>query len=295
VTPLVIALPGAETLAQGIVAACGFETGVLESRRFPDGEAYVRHRSTLAGRSVALLCSLNDPDPKLMTLLLAAAAARELGAVRVGLVAPYLPYMRQDKCFHEGETVSAKHFARILSERLDWLITVDPHLHRIRRLDEVYAIPSVALHAGPLLADWIKAEIPDPLLIGPDAESEQWVAAAARAIGAPYVVATKVRLDDVDVEITIPDLALWAWRTPVLVDDVASSGRTLLTSAKILSERGLRRPACVVIHGIFEGDAFKRLRSLCGPIVSVNTIAHVSNKIDASPLLAKAVGHMARL
>jgi len=293
VTPLVIALPGAEALAAGIAAAGGFETGELETRRFPDGEAYIRHRSTLAGRSVALVCSLNDPDPKLMTLLLAAAAARELGASRVGLVAPYLAYMRQDMCFHAGETVSAKHFAHILSERFDWLVTIDPHLHRIQRLEEVYAVPAEALHAGPLLADWIRTKIPDPLLVGPDVESEQWVAAAARAAGAPYVVASKIRLDDVDVEIAIPDLAPWAGRRPVLVDDVASSGRTLLTSAKILAERGLRKPACVVVHGLFAGDAFARLAELCSPIASVNTVAHPSNRIDASALLAGAVARLA--
>lgn len=292
-TPLVIALPGGGRLAEGIAAAGGFEVGVLETRRFPDGEAYVRHRTSLAGRSVALVGSLNDPDPKLMTLLLAAAAARELGASRVGLVAPYLAYMRQDKTFHQGETVSAAHFARLLSDRFDWLVTVDPHLHRIRRLEEVYDIPTQALHAGPLLADWIRAEIPDPLLIGPDAESEQWVAAAARAAGAPYAVASKVRRGDVDVEIAIPDLAPWAGRRPVLVDDVASSGRTLLTSAKILAERGLRKPACVVVHGLFAGDAYARLKALCDPIASVNTIAHDSNRIDASALLSGAVARLA--
>jgi len=291
-TPLVIALPGNERLAEKIAASGGFEVGVLETRRFPDGEAYVRHRSDLAGRSVALVCTLNDPDPKLMMLSLAAASARDLAATHVGLVAPYLAYMRQDRRFHDGEAVSAKHFAHLLSSQVDWLVTVDPHLHRIRRLDEVYSVPSEALHAGPLIAAWVKAEIPDPLLIGPDAESEQWVAATARAAGAPYVVASKVRSGDRDVEISIPDLGRWPGRTPVLIDDVASSGRTLTASAEILRARSLRRPACAVVHGIFAGDAFARLTALCNPVATVNTVAHESNRIDAAHLLAGAVGRL---
>jgi ribose-phosphate pyrophosphokinase len=292
-TPLVIALPGNEQIAEGIARAGGFDTGVLQTRRFPDGEAYVRHRSDVAGRSVALVCTLNDPDPKLMTLLLAAASAREVGAASVGLVAPYLAYMRQDRRFHYGEAVSARQFARLLSTEVDWLATVDPHLHRIKRLEDVYSVPCEALHAGPLLAEWVSSAVPNPLIVGPDAESEQWVAAAASAIGAPYVVATKVRTGDREVRVTIPPTAHWPDRTPVLVDDVASSGETLLAGLEILRGRGKGTPACAVVHGIFAGDSYQRLSALCDTIATVNTVVHPSNRIDASGLLAGAVARLA--
>jgi ribose-phosphate pyrophosphokinase len=291
--PLVIAMPGTDEIAGGITRAGGFECGELETRRFPDREAYVRHRSDVAGRSVALVCTLDDPDPKLMTLLLAVASARDLGAVRVGLVAPYLAYMRQDRRFHDGEAVSARQFARILSREVDWLVTVDPHLHRIRRLEDVYTVPCEALHAGPLLAEWIGRAVPEPLLVGPDEESEQWVAAVAHAIGAPYVVAAKIRTGDREVRVTIPSAAEWPERTPVLVDDVASSGETLLAGLEILCERGERKPACAVVHGIFAGDSYQRISALCDPIATVNTIVHPSNRIDASALLAGAVTRLA--
>jgi ribose-phosphate pyrophosphokinase len=291
-TPLIAPLPGNETLGERVARAGGFDLGMLETRQFPDGETYLRHRANLSERPVALLCTLNDPDPKLMPLLLAAASARELGAPRVGLVAPYLGYMRQDRQFHEGEAVSAVHFARLLSREFDWLVTVDPHLHRIRRLEDVFTVPCEALHAGTLLAEWVRAEIADPLLIGPDAESEQWVAAAARAAGAPYVVAQKVRSGDRSVAIEIPDLTRWRNCRPVLIDDVASTGRTLLASAEILHARGMRKPACAVVHGIFAGDAFARLQAACGPIVTTNTIEHSSNRIEIAGLLAKAVARI---
>lgn len=291
-TPLIIALPGNESLAERVAAAGGFELGNLETRRFPDGEAYVRHRSELSGRSVALVCTLNDPDPKLMTLLLGAASARGLGARRVGLVAPYLAYMRQDRRFHEGEAVSAVHFARILSREIDWLATVDPHLHRIRQLDEVFSVPTETLHAGPLLAEWIRTEIANPVLIGPDAESEQWVSEAARIAEAPYIVARKVRSGDRSVVVEIPDLTRWSDRTPVLVDDVVSTGQTLLACANILHDRGMRPPDCVVVHGLFAGHALERLLTKSGRVISANTILHQSNRIDVSTLLADAVARL---
>lgn len=291
-TPLVLALPGNERLAAGIAAVGGFELGEIETRRFPDGETYLRLISNVSGRSVALVCTLSDPDAKLMALLLAAGTARELGAIRVGLVAPYLAYMRQDHRFHHGEAVSAIQFARILSPAIDWLVTVDPHLHRIKRLDEIYRVPAVSLHAGPLLARWIGDRIDRPLLVGPDAESEQWVAAAASVAGAPHVVATKHRLGDREVRIEVPDLSRWRGRTPVLVDDVASSGRTLITCATTLRERGLTQPACAVVHGIFASDAYASLAELCDPIVTTNTIAHPSNGIDVAPILVDEVARL---
>jgi len=291
-TPIVVPLPGNEKLAAGIAAAGDFELGRIETRRFPDREAYVRFKFDPEGRKVVLVCSLNDPDPKLMTLLLSSATARRLGAMQVGLVAPYLAYMRQDRRFHDGEALSAVEFARVLSGELDWLATIDPHLHRIRALDEIYSIPSEALHAGPLLAEWIRANIRSPLLIGPDAESEQWVAAAARGARAPYVVARKTRSGDRDVRVAIPDLKEWHAHTPVLLDDVVSSGRTLLVSANELHARGTKKPAIVVVHGIFADGVFPRLADLCDPIATVNTIEHETNRIDAVPLLAGAVSRL---
>jgi phosphoribosylpyrophosphate synthetase len=112
---IVLPLPGNEAMAQSIARAGDFELGQIETRRFPDGETYLRHLSPLKGRSVVLVCTLDHPDAKLVPLLFAANAAREQGARRVGLVAPYLAYMRQDRQFHAGEAVSARLFAAQLS------------------------------------------------------------------------------------------------------------------------------------------------------------------------------------
>ncbi len=161
-TPLLFALPGNEQMASLLVPLLRAEAGKATMRRFPDGETYWRYDTPVAGRDVALLCTLDRPDDKLPALLFAAAAARDLQARRVGLIAPYLAYMRQDHRFQPGEAISSATFARIVSGEVDWLITVDPHLHRRASLDEIYSVPTRALHAAPLIAQWISDNVDKP-------------------------------------------------------------------------------------------------------------------------------------
>jgi ribose-phosphate pyrophosphokinase len=286
---IVLPLPGNEAMAQSIARAGDFELGQIETRRFPDGETYLRHLSPLKGRSVVLVCTLDHPDAKLVPLLFAANAAREQGARRVGLVAPYLAYMRQDRQFHAGEAVSARLFAAQLSANLDWLLTVEPHLHRVTSLGEVYSIPAKSVHAAPLLARWIGKAVPHPVVIGPDAESRQWVAAVAAELGAPFAVAGKTRLGDREVRIDLPDLEAVEGRTPIIVDDVVSSGRTLLELTGLLRRRFDAKPVSAVVHGLFAEEAYAQLRSECSAVVSTNTVKHQSNAIDVSSVLAHAV------
>lgn len=287
--PLVFALPGSEPLGDALRRAVGGELGGLEHRQFPDGETYLRITSEVTGRDAVLLCSLDHPDAKLLPLLFAADTLRELGARRIGLVAPYLAYMRQDRRFHPGEAVTSRTFGAIVSRHLDWLVTVDPHLHRYHALDEVYRIPSQVVHAAPLIAQWIRENVERPAIIGPDKESEQWVTQVAADADAPFLVCEKQRSGDRDVRIAIPRAEALLGRQPVLVDDVVSSGRTLAVAAKQLVEMGFAPPDCVVVHPLFAGDAADGLKSLVRRIVSTNTVVHATNGIDVMEALAQAV------
>ena len=221
--------------------------------------------------------------------MFAADAARELGASEVNLVAPYLAYMRQDKRFHDGESVTSRSFARLVSSTFDQLLTVDPHLHRHPTLSAVYTIPTTTLHAAPLLADWIAQEVDQPLIVGPDEESEQWAGAIAARIGVPHAVLRKTRHGDRSVDIDAPDLSSWRDRTPVLVDDIASSGRTLIMAAHKLVEQGMRRPECVVVHALFAEDAWTHLVPLFSRITSTDAVPHASNGIALAPLFVQAL------
>ena len=286
---LILPLPGNEAFAAQLAGALGGELGRIETRHFPDGESYVRLHGDPSGRAVDLVCTLARPDPQFLPLVFAADAARELGASAVNLVAPYLAYMRQDIRFQPGECISSLSFARLLSSSFDTLLTVDPHLHRHPTLASLYTVPTATLQAAPLLADWIAANIPAPLVVGPDEESEQWAGAIAARTGVPHVVLRKVRHGDRSVEIEAPDLSAHRDRTPVLVDDIASSGRTLVVAARKLVEQGLRQPECVVVHALLDEAAYAELSGVFSRVTSTDAVPHPSNRIALAPLLADAL------
>jgi ribose-phosphate pyrophosphokinase len=290
VTAVVFGFPGHEELARALVGRLGALGGELVLRRFPDQESYVRLATPVAGRAVVLACGLHRADEKLLPLLFAAAAARELGAASVGIVAPYLGYMRQDARFQPGEAITSATFANILSGFADWLVTVDPHLHRHRSLDEIYALRASVVRAAPAISQWIRENVPEPLIVGPDAESEQWAAEIARRAGAPCVVLEKIRRGDLDVEVSVPDIAALRARTAVLVDDIISSGRTMIAAVRRLRRSGARAPVCVGVHAVFAGDALEALEAAgAARIATCNTVTHPTNAIDLNGLIAGAV------
>ncbi len=283
---ILFAYPDNEALSEKLVERGNGEAGRFLMRDFPDGETYFRCESDVRGREVALVCSLDRPDPKIAPLALACATFRRLGAIKVGLIAPYLAYLRQDREFHAGEAISAPIIAGLLSSMVDWIATVDPHLHRISNLDQIFSVPALVASAGESLGEWIGTNVENPFIIGPDAESEQWVISVARAAGAPSKVLRKEREGDRRVRITVPDFSIWGDRTPVLIDDVVSTGQTLLEVVKQLPERGMSRPAvCTVVHGVFSGDACERLEASGLTVVTTNTIAHRTNRVDVTDCL----------
>ena len=288
--PLLFELSAAANLCSGLAAELPADVGQLERRQFPDGESYLRLKTPVEGRDVILLCTLDHPDPKLAPLLFAAAAAREQGARSVGLLAPYLAYMRQDTRFHPGEAITSSTFARMISGHFDWLVTIDPHLHRYRSLGAIYSVPAFAATATDLIAQWIGANVDRPIVIGPDAESGQWVERIASLGGARSIVLRKERSGDYSVNIDDAGLGQLADGTPVIVDDIAASARTLIEAARVLRSHGQGPPVCVVVHPIFAGDSYNRLLDCgVGAVVSTNTVAHESNAIDISAVLAKAL------
>jgi ribose-phosphate pyrophosphokinase len=204
------------------------------------------------------------------------------------LVAPYLAYMRQDRRFKPGEAVTSRQVAGLLSNAFDWMVTVDPHLHRYGSLDELYTIPARVLHTAPLISSWIRTNMSNPLIIGPDGESEQWVAAVAKDAGAPYSVLEKVRRGDRDVEIKLRDLSLWQGRTPVLIDDIISTGRTMVEAVRLLTH-GWPSPICIAVHGLFADNSDLLLERAGARVVTTNSVPHRTNAIELRALLTGGV------
>jgi ribose-phosphate pyrophosphokinase len=288
--PCVVAMPGSEHCGGLIAEHLGVARCGLESRRFPDGEIYLRLLDEVQGLHVAVVAQLRDPDPQLPGLLFLADALRELGVSSVGLVAPYLPYMRQDTRFQAGEAITSRSFARLVSNAFAWLVTVDPHLHRVASLDAIYDLRAVVVPSAPSIAAWVRTEVAHPHIVGPDEESEQWVSDVAARAGCPYSVLRKHRSGDRSVELTLPDLKALRGRTPVLVDDIIASGQTMATTVRELLAVGLAAPICIGVHALFAGDALAALEAAgAARIVSCNTLPHPTNAIDLTTALAESM------
>jgi ribose-phosphate pyrophosphokinase len=200
--------------------------------------------------------------------------------------------MRQDKVFQEGEGITSKYFARLVSGFADSLITVDPHLHRISKLGDIYDIPTKVVHAADAISDWIKKHIEKPVLVGPDSESEQWVSEVAKNAGAPFLVLEKTRHGDRDVEVSVPRVEDYRHHTPVLVDDIISTARTMIETVGHLKKAGMKAPVCIGVHAVFADSAYRDLLDAgVERVVTCNTIPHESNAIDLSGLYVDFIEH----
>lgn len=279
-----------EKIANNLKNMTNCEIGELMIRQFPDEETHIKIESDVKNCDVILLASLDRPDKKLLPLLFIAETVKDLGAKHVRLIAPYLAYMRQDKQFYPGEGITSQYFAALISHYFDGLITVDPHLHRRRSLKEIYTIPTEVLHAADKLSIWIKENVSDPIVIGPDKESEQWVLEVANKAEAPFAVLEKIRRGDNEVEISIPAMGQYKNHTPVLVDDIISTARTMIETVKQLKNAKMKPPVCIGIHAIFSGGAYQDLLNAgVEKVITCNTIQHASNQIDLSEDIAQLV------
>jgi ribose-phosphate pyrophosphokinase len=287
---IVFALEGNEELAQRISSGLNVEKGEMVLHEFPDGETYVRLLTKVTGKVVIIVASLNRPDTRIIPLYFLSKTLREMEAAKIILVAPYLAYMRQDKRFKPGEAVTSRYFAEFVASFTDELITIDPHLHRTGSLSELYSIPCTVIPSAASIAGFIKANIDNPLLIGPDSESEQWVSEIAAVINSPFIVLQKERYSDTEVKIQVPKVERYLNCTPVLIDDIISSAHTMIEAVKQLNQLGMKAPVCIGVHAVFARGAYETLVDAgVKKVLTCNTIPHESNSIDISGLLIETL------
>ena len=286
---LLIGFPDYREAAQRLARAAGLPYKDALIHHFPDGETRLQLPESLP-ESVVLCQTLDHPNSKLVELVLTAATARDLGAKHITLVAPYLCYMRQDKAFYPGEAISQRIIGTLLSQWVDALITVDAHLHRIHQLQDAVPVdPAINLSATAVMSAFLGKQLDNPFLVGPDEESEQWVTAIARNKGLDYCIARKQRSGDQQVRVRLPR-ANYRNRHIVLVDDVASTGRTLEAATLGLARFEPASISVLVTHALFVGDAQERLhRAGVSHIWSTDTIPHSSNVLHLDQLLAEAL------
>jgi len=286
---LTIAMPGNESYASRLSEELGVGKCQWQYKRFPDGESYIRLESDVRNKTLLVVWSMFRPDKLFLGFSFLCSALRQAGAQKIILLAPYLAYMRQDKAFKKGELVTSSLFAGMLSEYIDGIVTIDPHLHRIKSLDEIYNCDSHVLHSKDLIAKWIQNHVSNPVLIGPDAESRQWVARVADQYEWPYSVLNKTRMGDRSVKISMGDLSSFKDHTAVIIDDIVSTGHTMMNCATLLVSNEFKKPVCIAVHPVMSDNAWQEIqKSEIGLFISCDTIPHISNTISTACLFADA-------
>lgn len=286
---MIICFSEGETPARAIAESLSIDYATIATKKFPDGESLVRLPLPLK-KNLIIYRSLDRPNDKIIELIMACDAARAKGVEHICLVTPYLAYMRQDIENQPGEAISQTIIGKLLSNYIDEIITVDPHLHRVTSLNQNYHLhTAIALSATQQIGEYIAEHYKGAIILGPDAESEQWVSAAAEIAETDFVVANKVRHGDREVHITLPQRD-YKGKDIVLVDDIISTGGTFISIAKLLKQQGAEIKACIVTHCLCsELDEQKVLEAGIPSIISTDSVPHHSNRIALTELLADSI------
>ena len=275
------------TLAKKIAKQLKCKFSPLTLSTFPDGDIYLKYNTNLAGKKVVIVCSFQPhPDMALFDIVFAAETAKDLGAKKVILAAPYLGYMRQDKRFHPGECVSSKVMAKLLNNSVDKLITIDPHIHRYKSLKDIFTIPAVKLTANNLIAEYVDKNFKNEVIIGPDWESYQWAEDIAKQINVSATVLKKRRFSSRHVKVKMVKPISIKGKNVVIVDDIISTGHTVAEAAKQARKMGAHSITAIGVHGLFVEEAIEKLNKAgVNRVVTTNCIEHPTNKIEVMPLI----------
>lgn len=283
---------GAEALARRVAQISGIEVVQTIKKVFPDGEQHVRICGDVRGKEVAVFQSFAfSPDLLLVEYALIVDALRSMGCSRITGVFPYLAYARQDNRFSEGEPLSAKVFAKLIEAAgTDEVYAIDMHLHRFRNMEEVFSIPATNLSAMPLLAEhYMRSSTASRLMIvGPDSESSQWVEKVGRIVGSRCVVLEKERVGDREVKVS--GEAKMDCEAALIVDDMVSTGKTLIEVIKKLKGASIGRVDAIVTHALLVEDAYRKLREAgLNSLITTDTVPNMLETVSVAPILAKAL------
>lgn len=282
-----------EPLAAKVALELNVRPTKLEIKKFPDGEKYLRVLEDVKGEDAIIIQSVcRTPDELLFEYLLLVDALKDLGAKRVVSFLPYFAYARQDERFNPGEALSFKTVTKLIEGvGTDEIYTIDMHQHRVLKSSEVFNIPSHNLSAMPLLADYVEkaGTLHKPLVIGPDVEAEQWARLAAERLHTDYDVFEKKRLGAEKVQIR-PRKADAKDRDVLIVDDIISTGGTIVEAVKILLAQGAKKVDVACTHPLLMGDALERIYETGAEnVIGTDTVQSPVSYVSVAPLIVEQV------
>lgn len=259
-----------------------------ELRVFSDGESKIR--TDKVGKNCVIVQSTHPPpDTHLMQALMMAIKCADEGAHDVCAVIPYLAYARQDRAFVEGEVVSIALVAKLLAAAgIRHVVTVD--IHSQLAMSHFGSIENVS--SIPLLADYAsRMSLRDPIIVSPDAGGAERAREFAELLKTESVSLKKSR-DRTTGEVTIEeklDVDIYG-RDAMLVDDMISSGESIVRAAQVLRKNGAGKTYAMCAHALLIGDAAQRIKAAgVQDIIATNSVAGEYSKVDLSPALARAL------
>lgn len=284
---------GSEKLGYMVSRLLKCEYGRAIYKKFPDNESYIRFLSDVEGRDIILIYSLGlNPNEYLIEILLSAKTLRELGCGKIRLVIPYFAYARQDERFNPGEAISIKIISEFIGKMdIDEIYTIDMHLHRYRDISDLFNIPAYNLTAMEEIAKYIskKYVLNNPLVIGPDSEAEQWAKIVAKKLDTEYDILEKKRIDEYNVVIVARKINIKN-RDIVIVDDIISTGGTVIESVNALKKMGANKIIVACTHPLLVDDALRKIYSTgVFDLIGTDTVPSPVSYVSVAPIIAEAL------
>ncbi len=283
---IITSLTNSQDLAKKIARKMNVSFSKTTVSSFPDGDIYIKFNKSLKDETVVIVDTFQPDSSKvLFNILFASKTAKDLGAKKIILVAPYLAYMRQDKRFKEGECISSKIMAELLNTSIDKIITIDPHIHRYKSLNDIFTISTANITANHIIADYIKKNYENVAVIGPDWESYQWAEDISKEIGVQNTILEKTRHSSRNVDVAVKKEIDIKGKNVVIVDDIISTGNTMIKAA--IKAKGMKAKNIIAIgvHGLFVEDGLKKMKKHFTQIHTTNTISHQTNSMDVSDII----------
>ena len=276
-----------KTVAEDLSKEINATLAKVISKRFPDDELYVRIMDDISNEDV-IIVQTAYPDPNIIELFLLQNAVQEAGADKITIVVPYMGYGRQDKKFENGEPISAKAIANLISQNADRIITVDPHKEHILNF---FSTSAFSCSAVPELAKYLKEKEVN-MILAPDKGAFDRAKQASKIIDCDFDYMEKTRIDGTTVEIKPKNLDARGKKVAI-IDDIISTGGTMAQSIKELKKQGAKQVLVACTHGLFARDAIKKLVSAgCNDIISTDTIKSDFSKVKIAPCISRLLSSL---
>ncbi|MEO2151179.1 MAG: ribose-phosphate diphosphokinase [Thermococcus sp.] len=263
---------------EGELRELGGEFIEVELRKFPDGEKYVRVLGS--GSEATVVSSTFAPqDEKIVELLLIGDALRENGFKKLRAVVPYFAYSRQDRVTKEGEPVSVRAIMKALGIYYDELYIFDLH-----NPETLKYFPGKGVNVSParVIADYFREKLGDGIVLAPDKGARERARAVAQELGLEYSHFEKRRISPTEVEMRPVDIDVKG-KNVLIVDDIISTGGTMVKASEILRKLGAERIFVGVTHGVFAEGAIERVSNAVDELAVTNTIPTPVSKISIVP------------